>query len=103
MKEDVVIYAAASWFNEFSRIFDGFVSSGPKLPKVAVNIAINSSGLLVLPKEGTKVPPLLGLDFSQIKNVESIRFVLLSWILSVCYLLNRQSLPDMINLLLGDY
>lgn len=73
VKEDVVIYAAASWFNEFSRMFDGFVSSGPKLPKVAVNIAINSSGLMVLPKEGTKAPPLLVLDFSQIKKVESVR------------------------------
>jgi len=71
-----VIYAAASWLNEFSRMFDGFVSSGQKLPKIAVNLAINSSGLLVLPKEDIKAPPVLGLDFSQINKVESVRYVL---------------------------
>ena len=76
VKHDIVAYAAASWFHEFSRMFDGFVSSGPKLPKIAVNLAINSSGLLVLPKEDIKAPPLLGLDFSQINKVESVRYVL---------------------------
>lgn len=76
VKHDIVIYAAASWFNEFSRMFDCFVSSGPKLPKIAVNLAINSSGLLVLPKEDIKAPPVLGLDFSRINKVESVRYVL---------------------------
>jgi len=73
VKEDVVLYAATTWFIEFSRTFEGFVSSGPKLPKVAVNLAINSRGLLVFQKENAKAPPLLGLDFSQMKKVESIR------------------------------
>lgn len=73
VKHDIVMYAAANWFNEFSRMFDGFVSSGPKLPKIAVNLAINLSGLLVLPKEDIKAPPVLGLDFSQMNKVESVR------------------------------
>lgn len=79
VKEDVVLYAATTWFIEFSRTFEGFVSSGPKLPKVAVNLAINSRGLLVFQKENAKAPPLLGLDFSQMKKVESIRFVSLGF------------------------
>lgn len=75
MKEDIVLYAGTTWFTEFSRTFDGFVSSGPKLPKVAINLAINSRGILVFQKKNTQALPLLGLDFSQMKKVESIRFV----------------------------
>ena len=76
IKEDVVLYAGTTWFTEFSRVFDGVVSAGPKLPKVAIRLAVNSRGILVYHKENTKVPPLLGLDFSQMKKVESERFVL---------------------------
>ncbi|KAJ7381345.1 hypothetical protein OS493_001470 [Desmophyllum pertusum] len=42
VKQDIVRYAAANWFREFSRTFDGFVSSGPKLPKISVRLAFNS-------------------------------------------------------------
>lgn len=73
IKEDVVLYAGTTWFTEFSRVFDGVVSAGPKLPKVAIRLAVNSRGILVYHKENTKVPPLLGLDFSQMKKVESER------------------------------
>ena len=56
-------------------MFDAAVSAGPKLPKVAVGLAINSRGITVYHNENAKASPLLGLDFSQMKKVESERFV----------------------------
>ncbi|XP_074634080.1 myosin-VIIa-like isoform X1 [Acropora palmata] len=73
IKEDVVLYAGTTWFKEFSRNFDATVSAGPKLPKVAVGLAINSRGITVYHKENAKALPLLGLDFSQMKKVKSER------------------------------
>ena len=75
IKEDVVLYAGTTWFKEFSRKFDATVSAGPKLPKVAVGLAINSRGITVYHKDNEKALPLLGLDFSQMKKVKSERFV----------------------------
>lgn len=92
VKEDIVLYAATTWFKEFSRSFDAFVSSGPKLPKMPVILAINSRGILVFPKDNDKAPPLLGLDFSQLKKVESIRFVSLKLTKNTLYFLYAQVL-----------
>lgn len=75
VKQDIVRYAANNWFRDFSRMFDGFVSSGPKLPKVAVRMAFNSKGLVVLSSDNPDNPPLLSIGYSEIKKASSIRFV----------------------------
>lgn len=73
VQQDIVRYAASNWFRDFSRIFDGFVSSGPKLPKVAVKIAFNSKRFQVLSSETPDSPPLLSMGYSQIKKATSVR------------------------------
>ncbi|XP_078379190.1 myosin-VIIa-like isoform X1 [Oculina patagonica] len=73
VKQDIVRYAATNWLKEFSRIFDGYVSSGPKLPKAAVRLAFNSQGLMVFSSGNLDAPPLLGLAYSQIKKASSLR------------------------------
>lgn len=73
VKQDIVRYAASNWFRDFSRIFGGFVSSGPKLPKAAVKIAFNSKGFQVLSSDNPDTPPLLSLGYSQIKKASSVR------------------------------
>lgn len=75
VQQDIVRYAASNWFRDFSRIFDGFVSSGPKLPKVAVKIAFNSKRFQVLSSETPDSPPLLSMGYSQIKKATSLRSV----------------------------
>ena len=75
VQQDIVRYAASNWFRDFSRIFDGFVSSGPKLPKVAVKIAFNSKRFQVLSSETPDSPPLLSMGYSQIKKATSVRSV----------------------------
>lgn len=75
VKKDIVNYAATHWLKEFSRVFDGFVASGPNLPKIAVRLACNSQGLLVFSSENRDAPQLLSLSYSQIKKVSSLRYV----------------------------
>lgn len=75
VQQDIIRYAASNWFRDFSRIFDGFVSSGPKLPKVAVKIAFNSKRFQVLSSESPDSPPLLSMGYSQIKKATSVRSV----------------------------
>jgi len=73
VKKDIVNYAMKHWLREFSRMFDGFVTSGPNLPKIAVRLACNSEGLLVFSFEKRDTPQLLNLSYSQIKKVDSVR------------------------------
>ncbi|XP_020629443.1 myosin-VIIa-like isoform X2 [Orbicella faveolata] len=73
VKKDIVNYAATHWFKEFSRMFDGFVASGPNLPKIAVRLAFNSQGLLVFSSENRDASQLLSLSYSQIKKASSLR------------------------------
>ena len=75
VKTDIVNYAMKNWLREFSRMFDGFVTSGPNLPKIAVRLACNSEGLLVFSFEKRDAPQLLNLSYSQIKKVDSVRYV----------------------------
>jgi len=73
VKKDIVNYAATHWFKEFSRMFDGFVVSGPNLPKIAVRLAFNLQGLLVFSSENRDASQLLSLSYSQIKKASSLR------------------------------
>jgi len=93
VKKDIVNYAATHWFKEFSRMFDGFVASGPNLPKIAVRLAFNSQGLLVFSSENRDASQLLSLSYSQIKKASSLRYVdrFHPWIVVISFTLPKKS------------
>ena len=74
VKEDVVNFAKYKWPLLFSRFYEAVRTSGPKLPKDQVIIAVNWTGIYMVDDQEQV---LLELTFPEIKAVSSKKYKLL--------------------------